>query len=157
MHTRPPLRSPALAPPLATILAILGAACANPAGPRAGADAGSVRAVAAGDGVVAVTNGTTRPVFSFAVGRETAALINWAACVDAARCAPLAPDSTRREAFSPTAPSGGREREALSAAIAAARADDAAPAEVRQDPAVIAAYLGEGDEDEETATAEAAA
>ena len=34
---------------------------------------------------------------------------------------------------------------------------DGPPAQVREDPAVIAAYLGEGDEDEETATAEAAA
>ena len=34
---------------------------------------------------------------------------------------------------------------------------DGSPTEVRENPAVIAAYLGEGDDDEETVPAEAAA
>jgi hypothetical protein len=56
------------------------------------------------DGVVAlsrsskveVTNGRARPLFTFAVGRNAAALADWAPCVDAVRCPPIEPGRTRQ-------------------------------------------------------------
>jgi hypothetical protein len=59
-----------------------------------------------------LTNAGAEPVFTFVVGRETAALIDWIPCVDAARCPPIAPGATRREPR-PTRPGGAPEGEAL--------------------------------------------
>ena len=45
--------------------------------------------------VLRLTNRTARPAFTFVIGREIAATVLWAPCVDAARCPPIAPSATR--------------------------------------------------------------
>lgn len=72
---------------------------------------GGVEAIAR-DQKIDVMNRTERPVFTFVVGRDLAALINWAPCVDAVRCPPIPPGSIRSEAY-PQVRSGVAEREAI--------------------------------------------
>lgn len=64
------------------------------------------------DGNLEVRNRTDAPVFTFIVGRETANLIDWFPCVDAARCPPIPPGESRRQA-NPRKIDGSREKEAV--------------------------------------------
>lgn len=73
----------------AVVAAGLLSAC-DPVGP----DTDRVRVRAAFD-MLHVSNGALRPVFFTAFDARDVAAINWAACVDAERCPPLAPGETR--------------------------------------------------------------
>lgn len=64
------------------------------------------------DGNLEVTNRTDAPVFTFIIGRETSALADWVPCVDAARCPPIPPGESRRQANSRKI-DGSREKEAV--------------------------------------------
>ena len=65
------------------------AACAAPSTPddRSATPAGTTTiaagsvTVVAGDGAIEIRNGTERPIFTFAVERTTATLIDWAPCL----------------------------------------------------------------------------
>src|SRR5687767_13666321 len=72
---------------------------------------GGVEAVAR-LGQIEITNRTTSPVFTFVIGRESAALVDWIACVNAAVCPPLAPNDIKRVPY-PKKTDGRPEREAL--------------------------------------------
>ena len=62
---------------------------------------------------IAITNRTRRDIYTFVVGRQAAALINWAPCVSGPSCVPLPPGKTRRAPY-PTAPlTSSAEREVL--------------------------------------------
>ena len=61
---------------------------------------------------IAITNGTGAPVFTFTVGARAATLINWAPCVDAAQCPPVAPSATTETAY-PAAFQGTAEQAAI--------------------------------------------
>ncbi|HEX8850966.1 MAG TPA: hypothetical protein VF761_15650 [Gemmatimonadaceae bacterium] len=52
------------------------------------------------DGQLIVRNGTDRPVFTFAIGREVATRTDWIICADPDRCDPLASGATRRTPLS---------------------------------------------------------
>ena len=69
---------------------------------------GTLRVAVAADSV-RVRNLGDRPVFTLLVGDETAPLITWYPCVDAARCPPIAPGATRAEPR-PTTVGGRPER-----------------------------------------------
>lgn len=60
---------------------------------------------------VAVTNRSSQPIFTVVLGRNASALMLWAACVDAAECAPIAPGATRLE--TPAMIAGMAETEAV--------------------------------------------
>jgi hypothetical protein len=51
--------------------------------------------VAAHDQQVVVTNKSASPVFAFVIGREIEARTDWIPCVDAVRCPPIEPGSSR--------------------------------------------------------------
>jgi hypothetical protein len=61
---------------------------------------------------LAVTNGRSRPIFTFAVGRNAAALVDWFPCVDATSCPPIAQGDTRMLTYHRDG-TGMPEREAL--------------------------------------------
>lgn len=82
--------------------------CATATGPGDGATV----AVVDGEQAIAITNRTNRPIFTFVVDRQVAALINWAPCVSGPSCPPLQPGDTRLTPF-PAATAGGAQREAL--------------------------------------------
>ena len=63
-------------------------------------------------GSLEVTNRTDAPVFTMIVGRETATLIDWIPCVDAARCPPIPPGESRRQA-NPRTMNRSLEKEAI--------------------------------------------
>jgi len=84
----------------ATTAAAILVACADSTAPG-----DTVGATARGTEVT-IVNRTRTPVFTFVVGARTAALIYWGPCVDAARCAPLAPGATRRDTVPEAATEG---------------------------------------------------
>lgn len=95
-------------PLVATLIVVALSACSGATGPT------KIEGVTARSesGHIRITNGTNRPIFTFVVGREISALINWAACADPERCPTLAPRASRSEPNPP--PHGGRaETEAL--------------------------------------------
>lgn len=47
-------------------------------------------------GQIAITNGTSRPVYTFVIGRQFAALALWAPCTNPSTCEAIAPGATRR-------------------------------------------------------------
>ena len=47
------------------------------------------------DQQVVVTNSSAGPVFAFVIGREIEARTDWIPCVDAVRCSPIEPGSSR--------------------------------------------------------------
>ena|SRR5688500_466065 len=82
--------------------------CAAATGPEGRATV----AVVDGGQAIAITNRTSRPIFTFVVDRQEAALINWAPCVSGPSCPPLPPGDTRLTPF-PAGPRSGEQREAL--------------------------------------------
>jgi len=60
---------------------------------------------------ILITNVTRQPIFTFVVGRNAAELINWAPCVAAPSCPPLAPGKTRHAPYPARYLADGRERE----------------------------------------------
>ena len=60
---------------------------------------------------ILITNVTRQPIFTFVVGRNAAALINWAPCFAAPSCPPLVPGQTRHAPYPEPSLAGGRERE----------------------------------------------
>lgn len=92
--------------PLVLLLATSG--CEAATGPGSGA---TVEAVDRQQDI-AITNRTPRPIYTFVVGRQAAALINWALCVSGTSCAPLPPGETRRAPY-PTTLLSSAEREVL--------------------------------------------
>ena len=71
----------------ASAMMFLLAACAGSTAPS---DFGGLTAIAR-YGRVHLENHTASPVFTFVVGSEMAARINWAPCADAQRCPPIEP------------------------------------------------------------------
>lgn len=87
---------------LAALMAsLMLAGCGGPTFP----DVGDVSARLK-DGRIEIANGTTRPVFTFAMGANMAALANWAACADPALCPPLPPGARKLVDWPP--PFGGQ-------------------------------------------------
>lgn len=93
---------------LAQLLVALALACTATTGPI---QIGGVEALAR-RGKIQITNRTERPVFTFVVGRETSALIDWMPCVDSVRCPPLEVGATRTVPY-PVKIGGAPEKEAL--------------------------------------------
>lgn len=62
---------------------------------------------------IAITNRTRRDIYTFVVGREAAARINWAPCVSGPSCVPLPPGETRRAPFTTAQRIASAEREVL--------------------------------------------
>lgn len=73
-------------------------------------DVGGVQ-VRVASGELVIHNGTASPVFSIAMGREIAALIDWIPCADPDRCNPLAAGAVRHVPLATI--NGGAERELL--------------------------------------------
>lgn len=95
---------------VATLLCVAAAAgCSS--GPAAPVDGGGLD-IAVARPYLSLTNRTAAPAFTFVVGRSAAASINWAPCVDADRCPPIAPGATRRDPY-PLGLDGARDREAI--------------------------------------------
>lgn len=63
------------------------------------------------NGALVVHNATPNPVFTNAVGREAAALVDWVPCADPDRCDPLAAGATRTTPLSQIV--GGTEPELI--------------------------------------------
>lgn len=79
-------------------IAIAPLACAPVATSPAGDAHVEAVAVRMPDGPrVAVTNRSSRPVFTLIIGRNAQPLALWAACADAEVCPPIAPGATRLE------------------------------------------------------------
>jgi hypothetical protein len=74
------------------------AACGRPTDPGAGSE---LRVVAARP-ELRLTNRADRPVYTFVVGRQASASINWAPCV-APECGRIAPGGTRAVPYPPPA------------------------------------------------------
>ena len=70
-------------------------------------DDGGILAVARNQHIL-ITNKTQKPIFTFVVGRNSAALINWHPCVEGPLCPPLLPGHVRSEPY-PAAGFGERE------------------------------------------------
>jgi hypothetical protein len=87
------------------------ACTSSPTAPTAPTPGGTVVATARAPRI-AITNGTGAPVFTFTVGARAATLINWAPCVDAVPCAPVAPGATTETAY-PAASQGTAEQAAV--------------------------------------------
>ena len=100
---RSPRRSGAI---LILLLATSGCATST------GLDSGAVEAVARQPDI-AITNRTQRDIYTFVVGRETAAMINWAPCVAGPSCSPLPPGNTRRAPYATSYLISSPEREVL--------------------------------------------
>ena len=77
-----------------------------------GPDRGGVEAVDRGQ-YIAITNRTQRDIYTFVVGRQAAALINWAPCVSDPSCLPLPHGATRRVPFPTSSLTSTVETEAL--------------------------------------------
>jgi len=80
---------------LSAFALLLAAACSSSLAP---VNVGGVVA-RVDDGQLVVRNETHSPVFTFAIGRETATRTDWIPCADPERCDPLAPGATRRTAL----------------------------------------------------------
>ena len=92
----------------ATLCLLLATGGCSPTGLR---PAETVAAVA-GEQQIAITNQTRRPIFTFVVGREMAALVYWVPCMSGPECEPLPPGATRYVPY-PSAAIPEAEREAL--------------------------------------------
>ncbi len=102
-----PLRSPRrYSAILVLLLAMSG--CAAPTG----LDSGAVVAVNRQQDI-AITNRTRRDIYTFVVGREAAALLNWAPCVSGPSCVPIPPGKTRRGPYATSQLISSPEREVL--------------------------------------------
>jgi hypothetical protein len=109
---------------LQIMLGVVAASLAGCTSSSAPTELGSVMAVSQ-NAHVQLTNHTVRPVFATVFGRNAVASINWAPCVDASRCPPIAPGDTR-ELLYPVPLLGEGEREAVVYWWHAARGSDGA-------------------------------
>ena len=91
-----------------SVVAVSLAGCTSSSAPT---ERGDVIAVSQ-NAHVQLTNHTARPVFATVFGRTAVALINWAPCVDASRCAPITPGDTQ-ELMYPVPLLGEGEHEAV--------------------------------------------
>ncbi|HZF67255.1 MAG TPA: hypothetical protein VEZ47_04375 [Gemmatirosa sp.] len=98
---------------LAVLVASVAAACQTPTAAGEARTRSGVRAEYRGGGLLRLSNATAAPVFSVVLGRRTAPLVLWGACVDAALCPPLAPGASREVAVDTVARDGARETEAI--------------------------------------------
>jgi hypothetical protein len=100
---------------LAAAVAAVAAACQSPTAPHASRVGSGVRIESRGGGVLQLSNATAAPVFTMVLGRRTAPLVLWGACVDATVCPTLflAPGASRRAVVDTIARDGARETEAL--------------------------------------------
>ena len=97
----------------AAIMFLLGATggCGTATTPPTGPAGGETIYAVAREQRISITNVTRQPIFTFVVGRNAAELINWAPCVAAPSCPPLAPGKTRHAPYPARYLADGRERE----------------------------------------------
>lgn len=82
---------------LTIVLLFLIAGCRdNPTQPPV--QAGDV-VIQADEPFVTITNNSSKPLFTFIVGKNLAALLDWVPCVDADECPPIPPNSTAKKAY----------------------------------------------------------
>lgn len=80
---------------LRVVVLALSAACSSATGP---VSIGGVIADAK-LGAIFIQNRTSQPVYTFVVGRNASALVDWIACSDPAKCAAIHPGQTRTEPY----------------------------------------------------------
>jgi hypothetical protein len=82
---------------LSVLLSVLAIGCSNPADPDPETDILSAHAEKQ---TVTLVNTSDDPVYFFVANRGALALLDWAICLDPARCTPILPHSTTNVSYS---------------------------------------------------------